>query len=287
MQTTSGDVPPAAQNGLKPTYVKQGLFLACQCKPTEDLTVQFPYGAGIEVPVQIFRREMLNHNVLRLHLRPEGEFACEPGQFVTLINNVGTARSYSVANDPDGEGYIELHVRLLNDGVMSQFLQTQGEIGTLMNNRGPAGNCFYVCNDNKQYPIVLAGTGTGLAPLYGIARQALAKGHKGPIQLFHGALKELDLYMTGPLQALQSSYDNFRYVPCVLAGETGRFYRCAHIEDTVMSSLASDKAATRLFLCGAPDFVKSLKRKTFLAGIRSFHIFADAFLPSQGSERAA
>jgi NAD(P)H-flavin reductase len=134
---------------------------------------------------------------------------------------------------------------------------------------------------------VLAGTGTGLAPLYGIAKQALAQGHKGEIQLFHGALDEADLYLVRELQSLAADHSNFRYVPCVLRGETDRFYVKGNIQDIVMSAVPDDKIRTRLFLCGAPEMVNALKRKAFLSGLASQHIFADAFLPTKSASIAA
>jgi len=54
--------------------------------------------------------------------------ACEPGRYITLINGAGTARNASVANNP-GEGHIELHIRLLADGLLSQYLMKEITMG--------------------------------------------------------------------------------------------------------------------------------------------------------------
>lgn len=281
MQAVDGPVPEAAQKGLKPTYKKQNLFLACQCTPTADMSVGLPDSAGLDVPAVIVGKDLLNHNVMRLELRPEGAFPCEPGQYLTLINKAGVARSYSIANDPARDGRIELHIRLLKDGLMSGFLKDQAASGDVVTLRGPAGTCFYVPEEGPEYPILLAGTGTGLAPLYGIARQALEQKHQGAIQLFHGALNAADLYLVDALQALADCHPNFRYTPCVLHGAPGQFYVTGNIEDVVMSNVPADKSKTRLFLCGAPELVNALKVKAFLDGLASKHIFADAFLPSK------
>lgn len=251
------------------------------------MSVKLPDGGGLNTRGTIVGKEMLNHNVMRLELAPEGGFACEPGQYITLLNSDGLARSYSVANDPVKEGRIELHIRLLNDGLMSAFLKEKVGLGDSLTVRGPAGNCFYVCEEGRDYPIMLAGTGTGLAPLYGITKQALAQGHKGEVQLFHGALQDADLYLVPQLQTLAAEHPNFRYAPCVLKGDPGQFYLPGNLEEIVMSALPTDKTQTRLFLCGAPEMVNALKRKAFLSGLASKHIFADAFLPTKSAPAAA
>lgn len=286
MHADDGAIPPEAQKDLKPTYKKQDLFLACQCRPESDMRISLPNVPNLDTPAVIAAKDMLNGSVLRVRLATAAPFICEPGQYISLMIAGGLTRSYSVANDPAADGYIELHIRLLPNGLMSGFLMA-AQTGDSLTVRGPAGLCFYVAEEARDYPILLAGTGTGLAPLYGVLRAALGQGHAGPITLLHGALHEPDLYLVAELQALAARHANLRYVPCVLNGTEGSHYRPGSIEAAVLSEMPVQKAATRLFLCGAPDFVNGLRRKAFLAGLASKHIFADAFLPASTAAQAA
>lgn len=282
MQAVAGDIPEKAQVGLKANYKKQNLFLSCQCVPTGDMKVCGPDEAGLDVRAFIARKEFLNHNVVKICLKHHDDFECEPGQYLTLVNPEGVARSYSIANDPKFEGVIELHVRLIEDGKMSDWLKDVAEVGSEVVVRGPAGSCFYVDDEgDKDYPIILAGTGTGLAPLYGIVNEALAREHRGAIQLFHGALNEKDLYLVEELRAVEAAYGNFSYTACVLEGEADQDYCVGDLQKMVIESLPSDKAAVNLFLCGAPSLVNPLKTKAFLSGLASQKIFTDPFLPSK------
>lgn len=279
MHADEGHIPEAAQKDLQPAYKKQDMFLACQCRPESDMRVSLPEHGLIDTHAVITAKEMLNHNVMRVRLVTPTPYECEPGQYITLLNPEGVARSYSVANNPDTDHFIELHVRLLTGGVMSRFL-IEAEPGDSLTVRGPAGKCFYIAEDAQDYPLLLAGTGTGLAPLYGILRAALAQGHKGPIHLFHGVLNEPDLYLAAELRELAALHPTVRYTPCVLNGAEGTGY-AGQIETAVLAAVPADKAATRLFLCGAPEFVNGMRRKAFLAGLASKHIFADPFLPAK------
>lgn len=280
MQAVDGEIPEKAQEGLKPTFKKRKLFLACQCFPSGDMTISNADDAGLDIKASINEIISLNHNVIKVCLTPAEKFECEPGQYLTMINPDGIARSYSIANNPEKDKFIELHIRLIENGLMSQWLKN-ADIGCEVVLRGPAGNCFYSSDEGNDYPIVMAGTGTGLAPLYGIVFDALAKGHKGQIKLFHGALNEADLYLIDALQELDKNNENFTYVPCVLNGEDGKFYQTGDIQQITMVAVPDDKANVRLFLCGAPEMVNSLKTKAFLGGLSSKNIYADAFLPSK------
>ena len=157
--------------------------------------------------------------MLRVHLRPEGPFDYRAGQYLTLLRGDGLARSYSLASLP-GEEALELHVRLLPGGEMSGWLGTQARPGEAVRIQGPVGECFYVPGQPEQ-PLLLAGTGTGLAPLYGVVRDALAEGHTGPIWLFHGARERRGLYLVEALRELASRHPNLHYRPSVLAGRLG------------------------------------------------------------------
>lgn len=281
MQVVDGDIPEKSQVGLKPTFKKRKLVLACQCFPSGDITVANADDAGIDVKALVKEISQLNHNVIKVSLKSSDPFECEPGQYLTLINPNEIARSYSIANNPKNDRFIDLHIRLLENGLMSNWLKNNAKIGDEVILRGPAGNCFYSTDEGTDYPIILAGTGTGLAPLYGIVLEALAHRHKGEIKLLHGALKEDDLYLVETLRQLDKDNQNFTYVPCVLNGEEGSFYRIGDIQDITVASIPDNKSNARLFLCGTPEMVNSLKTKAFLGGLSSKNIYADAFLPSK------
>lgn len=275
-----GNIPEKSQSGLKETLKVRGCFLSCQCVPQEDIVVARADGLDICTQAVIQEKKFLNHNTILLRVKPHQELdICRPGQYFTLINPEHVDRCYSIANDPALDGFVEFHVRLISGGLMSEWLRKAVIGETQIKLRGPAGDCFYTATEDgdKSFPIVLAGTGTGLAPLYGIARDALKQGHKGKIVLYHGALREGDLYLAEDLTALAEQNTNFSYRPCVLNGQEGQFYTTGHIEDIVLRELPDDKTRARLYVCGAADFVTSLRKKAFMGGMSSRLICSDTF----------
>jgi NAD(P)H-flavin reductase/ferredoxin len=276
MRAERGEVPAKAQVGLKETLKAQGYFLACACHPENELEVAGA-GADLRVPARITALERLSDSVLGVRLRPEGRFEYRPGQYVTLLRTDGLARSYSLASQPQ-EDTLELHVRRTPGGLMSGWLFDEARPGDVLDLQGPAGECFYVPGRPEQ-PLLLAGTGTGLAPLYGIVRDALAQGHTGPIWLFHGAVDASGLYLVEELRALQSRYNCLHYRPTVLRGPE-RVGVTVGALDTLIKEACPRPAGWRAFLCGDPNLVLSLRKKLFLAGLSLKDIHADAFLPS-------
>ncbi len=273
---------------IKPTLQAMGYTLACQWRPDQDVEVALPSVAEFSVTASIKSLDMLNHRVMRIHLDiidRDSMFHYYPGQYLTLTNPEGVSRSYSIANNLEVDGYVELHVANTPKGIFTGWLFRQARPGDVVHMRGPAGDCFYTEREGQDYPIVLAGTNTGLAPLIGIAREALRLGHQGPITLHHGGRTPADLYYVEELQSLARAHDNFHYRPSCLeldattADTLPTDISAGQLDQLLVDSLeTAGLAQTRFFLCGAPDFVHLLRKKIFLKGARSSHIFCDAFL---------
>lgn len=286
MQASEGELPANAQVGLKDTLKERKFFLSCQCIPQNDLVIKSPDTAGMRTKGRLIDISMLNHNVFALKIKqaPQNEtqphLLIEPGQFINLKNPHGITRSYSVANNPETDGHIELQVRYAEGGKMSEWLKTNASINDQVELQGPAGDCFYANGTESTASIYLAGTNTGLAPLYGIANQALKKAHKGKITLLHGVLTKADLYLVDELTDLANSHDNFEYIACVLNEEPTPQNSENDIQQSLLSRLNAPKPTDQLFLCGAPELVNSLKTKAFLKGLASKNIHSDPFLPS-------
>ena len=281
MQAKSGKIPEKSQEGLKTNLKKRDLFLACQCLPSEDIEISDPDDSQINIKSSIKEITPLNHNVLRVRITPNNRFECEPGQYLNLINSHQVSRSYSIANNPNEDGFIELHVKIIENGAIGTWLKNEAKIGSEVIIRGAYGNCFYSNEEGNNHKIILAGTGTGLAPLFGITNEAIKQKHKGDITLIHGVLEERDLYLTKELKNVESNVKNFDYIPCVANGEKSGNHIIGNIEEITMDKLKQDTENTYLFICGAPKIVNSLKTKAFLSGLPSKNIFTDAFIPSK------
>jgi NAD(P)H-flavin reductase len=265
LRAIGGSVPARAQAGLKDSWKERAYFLACVCHPENDL-VTAPVENDTLISARITGISPLSADVLRVRLACDAPFEFRAGQYLSLVRADGLARSYSIASLP-GED-IELHIRCLPNGRMSEWVRSVARVGDAVRVLGPNGECFYASGRPEQ-PLLLIGTGTGLAPLYGIVRDAIRQGHTAAIHLVHGAVRAEGLYLRQELAALG---DNVRYMPTLLEAD-------GPIDQMVLQRFPQP-AGSRAFLCGDPAIVQSLKKKLFLQGMDLRDIHADAFLPA-------
>lgn len=274
MRAVEGTPPPDSQKGLKPTLQHRGFFLACICKPETDMSVAL---AGAEalprIITTVIDKKELTPELLRLRLRPEAAFEFQAGQFINLHRPDGLIRSYSIASLPSEE-VIELHVELIPNGKMSGWLHDQVNLSDPLTLDGAHGDCFYL-GEKPQQNLLLIGTGSGLAPLWGIARAALEHGHQGEIHLFHGSRSAERLYLVNELKALAETHSNFFYTPCV-SGDNNQGFTAGRANAIALQQ-SPKLNGWGVYLCGHPEMVNNTKRDAFLAGANFQDIYADPF----------
>lgn len=119
--------------------------------------------------------------------------------------------------------------------------------------------------------------GTGLAPLYGVLRDALSRGHTGEIYLYHGSALKAGLYLVEQLRELTSSYENFNYYPCLSNDDSQK--GCLHGRaDEIALKEHKNLADYKIYLCGHPDMVKDAKKKAYLQMADLANIYSDPFV---------
>ncbi len=275
------EATPHSRKWIKPALQAKGYTLACQWFPDDDVKGELPGVEDFSIAVTVCELTPLSPYVMRMRLTiddPATLFNCRPGQYVSLINPHGITRSYSVANDLVEEGMLELHVSRTSHGVFTRWVFEEAAVGMHLHLRGPNGECHYDDREGNDYPMLLAGNGTGLAPLFGILRDALARGHEGPISLFHGGRTAAHIYLQGQLDALQKQYRNFSYFPCIVENNGKSGYQTGKLENVLDQQFRfSGAARTRAYLCGTPELVHRLRKHIYLKGIRSENIHCDPF----------
>jgi len=280
MKIVEGNVPQIAQGGLKDTQREEGYFLSCQCKPQEDLCVSLPTEVDKKYSAQVISLNKLSDDIIQLIVKLNQPMSFHAGQFINLWKDNHLHRSYSIANLPSKENLIEMHIRYMPKGELSSWVFYKLKEGDVVDIQGPLGDCFYHLNkENKTKPMLLAGTGTGLAPLYGILSDALKQKHQGKIYFYHGALSDKQLYFVKKIRQVIQKYDSVYYIPVALKSS-------GFVKDVVEGDLDKEVLKTtdsfdgwNVYLCGDAQMVRKIQKQVFLKGASLKSIHADAFIP--------
>jgi len=275
MRAVSGTPPAAAQQGLRETHKAGQYFLACVCKPETEMAVVLPDDLPDPIVARVSGLRVLSADILEVALETTEPFDYHPGQFVRLHHPDGASRSYSLASVPGIDKDLRLHVRHQANGHVSGWIHGQLRVGDRLKLSGPLGHCFYLPGRAAD-SLLLIGTGSGLAPLYGVARQALHQGHDGDIHLFHGSREPEGLYLVDALRTLAEDHPRFHYTPCLSGTCTPPGYVKGRAEAVALSRHPR-LDGWRVFLCGHPGMVERARVQAFLAGAPLTDIYADPF----------
>lgn len=278
MVSEAADLPANATKGLKDTLVARGHFLACQCVPTDHLVIRYADESGLFGKAVVIEKDFLSQDVCRMRLCSATDLYYRAGQYINIRMPIGQIRSYSLASLPAQDDYLEMHIKRMENGQVSNWLLDDVQIGDDLDFRGPYGDCFYL-TENRCSDMLMIGTGTGLAPLLGILRDALHSGHRGEVYLYHGVRDVADLYLDDSLRELASRHKNVRYHACVSV-------LSEHCSDGVSAGRASEIALANVqlqkdmlvYLCGSPEMVNSTRKQAYLRGVDLKHIYADPFV---------
>lgn len=274
MIAEEGELPTKAQQGLNVRQKSLNYFLSCVCKPQQPLKVRQLEASTLTQTAQVIAKFWLHDQIIGLRLKTDMTF--KAGQFINLKRSSLIGRSYSIASIPE-DGYIELHIKHLSDGKVSHWVAEDLEVGEDVQIQGPMGLCFY--DRDCQKPILLAGMGTGLAPLYGILKEALLNNHSAPIDVLLGSRQCDDFYRVQELVALREKYPQLSVNFVALDGESERVIQSDYYQ--YLQSEFSTLKGHRVYICGASSFVTKVRKMAFLQGAAMGDISADAFLHYQ------
>ncbi len=284
-RATSGAIPKDWQKGLKPNLAAKNYFLPCIARPEQALAVSPPEPSDFSFTAMVTAREQMAKDTYRILLEPFQQVAYRPGQFVNLRHPGGELRSYSLASQCDEDPYLELHVRRVAGGLMSTWLidelAVEGEVEFL----GPFGACTYA-PDQSNANLLLVATGTGLAPLMGIVRSALAAGHEGDIHLYHGSSVADGLYLIDDLRELEQRHANFHYVPCISSQPDFPGFRPGRAHDLAFAD-HPNLTGWQVYLAGNANMVADATGLAIKAGTAANAILADPFTPQPRPAHAA
>jgi CDP-4-dehydro-6-deoxyglucose reductase, E3 len=236
-------------------------------------------GAARRFAAKILRLDRLAEDVTGLVLAPTGNsrFLYRPGQYLSVLLADGERRSFSMASACGVNRPIELHIRRRVGGRFSDTGLAALKIGDNLTFEGPFGHVDW---REGPGPVILMGTGTGLAPLKALLEHGLATGGQRQIHLYWGGRAPLDLYLKAHLQKLAQQHARFSFNPLVSRPHPSWVGRRSYVQDAVAEDFP-DLYDAQIYACGSGAMINAARER--LAKLPGFHadrFLSDAFEPA-------
>jgi CDP-4-dehydro-6-deoxyglucose reductase/3-phenylpropionate/trans-cinnamate dioxygenase ferredoxin reductase subunit len=264
--------------------------LMCQARPRSDVGVALkriepsapPLRKTLAASVYRLARLAPDVSVLTLRFANGVRARFRAGQYLQVLMADGDRRNFSMANPPQHNDGVELHIRHIPGGRFSEAVLARiGPRDTLVVEL-PFGQFFL---RDAEMPAILLATGTGFAPIKSMLEDALRRGLSRPMRLYWGGRCREDLYMLDWVAKLVARAPWLSFVPVVSEtcahwrGRAGLVHR-AVLEDH------PDLRDVEIYACGNPAMIAAARREFGQqAGLPETRFYADAFVAS-GSETA-
>jgi benzoate/toluate 1,2-dioxygenase reductase subunit len=269
---------------LEDDEIDAGAVLTCVSMAQSDVVIDLPYVRASLIQEQILKVEITGIEQLsettvglKAKLPVHRKFQFHPGQYVNIhVPGADTSRSYSMANAPCDPHDLEFQIRLLPNGVMSDFLRRNGVCNTSLEIEGPKG-IFYLRDGGG--PLLMIAGGTGLAPMVSMLRHmAGSDSVEREIVLCFGVTAPGDLYYVDELKDLIGQFPNGQLrLAMTEAGADWPGHKGFVTDLVEQGDIGPDMQA---YLCGPPVMIEAARKRLAGFGMQSEAIFAEEFIPS-------
>ena len=271
------------ETGITEQEKAEGWILSCARTAETDLLIEVDDLGGVTLPpvktypCRIVSIEKLASDVVRVYLRlpPTADFSFIPGQYVELIGPAGIRRSYSIANSSFEDKQIELHIRAVDGGVMSDYWFNQAKVNDLLRLNGPLGTFFL--RDTAGVDLILLATGTGIAPVKSIVvalNHLVNQSRPRSVTVLWGGRTPHDLYFD-----FGALVQPDQFIPVLSRAGQAWVGSRGYVQDVLLSKW-TDFSNAAVYACGSNAMISSAKSTLVNAGLSPRRFFSDAFVCS-------
>lgn len=261
-----------------------GKVLLCQAVPKSDLVVEArELATASHIPIRLLparvaqlERAAEDVMIVRLKLAAGTRLEFLAGQYIDILLKDNKRRSFSLANAPQHDEFLELHIRHVPGGYFTTQVFTSLKERDLLRFQGPLGTFFLRIESVR--PIILVAGGTGFAPVKSIIEDALARGETRPMHLYWGVRARRDLYRHALAESWQASHPGFRYTPVLSepAAEDQWSGRRGWVHEAVIADYP-DLSGAEVYASGPPAMIHALKKAVREHGLPDDQLYYDSF----------
>lgn len=275
------------EDALSERDLAERKILACQTRVQSDAAFYFDHhseicnaGASIQIASKVTAVELVSESTAIVHVDASSftqQLQYLPGQYARIqIPGTDEWRSYSFANRPNADNQLQFLIRLLPDGVMSNYLRDRCQVGDTLMMEAPLGS-FYLREVER--PLVFVAGGTGLSAFLGMLDGIVEQDKIPAIQLFYGVNTEADLCEQQRLQDYAARLPQFHYHAVVSRATDTWQGKTGFIQEHLCKDQLSEQPFD-MYLCGPPPMIEAVKSWIEDQGLTDYRMYSEKFLQS-------
>jgi len=274
--------PPAALDAHERA---QHAVLLCQAVPASDLLLEAREVTSVEdiarrrLDVVVVDKRLLAPDVIGLRLQPapgEARLRWLAGQYLDVLLDDDRRRPFSIANEPQADGTIELHVRHVAGGGFTSWVADGLNVGDTLRIEGPLGT--FVPREDSERPMLFVAGGTGFAPVRAIVGHFMVLGTRRPMDIYWGARGVADLYLRDEAEGWARAASSVRFHP-VLSNPAGG--RAANLREGLVHEAVladhPDLSGHDVYMSGPPGMIDAARHRFVAAGLPEDRLYYDSF----------
>jgi len=224
--------------------------------------------------------ETVDVKTFRFTALAEGRLEYLPGQFVTLELPIGddiVRRSYTIASSPARPNVLEVTVKRVPGGRVSNWLHDNLNVGAQLTISGPLGafGCQSMPTSDKL--LFIAG-GSGITPVMSMSRYLHDVADPRDVVFLYSARTERDLIFRDELAFLAARHPRFRPIFTLTnAGSPAWPGLRGRISARLLEDAVPDFRERTVFLCGPTPFMDTVKGALLEAEFPMANFHAESF----------
>ncbi|GAB4036627.1 2Fe-2S iron-sulfur cluster-binding protein [Spirosoma jeollabukense] len=215
------------------------------------------------------------------------EIRYQPGQFLTFLLNINgqkVRRSYSMASSPHVDVSLSVSVKRVPGGLASNYLYERIKPGDILETLEPMGTFVPKLDAQSRRTVVLIGAGSGITPLFSMAKSALHVEPNSRVWLIYGNRNQESIIYKAHLDAMEQAYGRSRFqVTHILSqpsngwtGAEGRLNQ--HTLTKLFDQLpAVERQNASFYLCGPDGMMAEARSALTLVGVSTERVHKESY----------
>jgi 2Fe-2S type ferredoxin len=199
----------------------------------------------------------------RFQGNPLVRFVYWPGQFATLVLNINgkkVVRSYTISSTPTRPYVLEITVKRVPGGLVSNWLADTLKVGDEIQIAGPKGKFSLIPGRIPQKLLFLSG-GSGVTPMMSMTRWLCDISANVDVKFFTAIRSPNDFIFQKELEHLTAQYRMFEPIICATSRESDPSWTGlqGRITREIIEQIAPDLHERNIYMCGPGGFMEAVK----------------------------